>query len=564
LIKGKFQENRDQVGLKPKIEPPPQYPKTGYNFSQQALRAALLFTTFLMCFSPVYSHTPKHQSPVLWVPTSNPVIVEYTLGHMEIYLINPCDLVMDIFPSAMAGEAKSRCNQSYHELILDPLNDWCPSDPRTQSLVRSKRFDPFTICLLIVAFCAIGTAVGGAAMAIKNTQELSSEREKVRNLQLLLEGVEDQVVSSHMKMTNLTKKYNQMVKTVEQEIESYQIKGKIVQMMFMTSHLISRFHVGKQTIQDSQHLWKNGKLSSTLLNFFNISLPCKEKCPVDLVRPKSCILLPEMKKTSDRTLRLQFTAPIVNPDIISLKAEPFKLMVRKGNKVCTAMYTGPLSSVVSKSEKCVLKTFDRQYSDNSHFVPLKTPCSYSLFSESDQNQFVVQHCEPDYPGVHLSFIEVKAHDNQFFVYCPESNVTIDGNEQPCGQDILVFPSGVSLSINGAPPMTTQINVLQVARMDDAIKFRLQQQLSAPVNWSSLIMDEGDDFRRLTLNDYHPAIWTTVGTGTILFAVFVGIVVFCWYQKRHANQSPTTMITLIPQNAPSAPPKPAIEYHTSSL
>jgi hypothetical protein len=51
----------------------------------------------------------------------------------------------------------------------------------------------------------------------------------------------------------------------------------------------------KQIVREPARQWKEKKVYSGLMDFFNLTLPCGDDCPIRLATAKSCFLNSEMK-----------------------------------------------------------------------------------------------------------------------------------------------------------------------------------------------------------------------------------------------------------------------------
>ena len=66
--------------------------------------------------------------------------------------------------------------------------------------------------------------------------------------------------------------------------------------------------------------------------------------------------------------------------------------------------------------------------------------SYEWLSESNETKhFAVKNCKRSYSNDEQNFVQVKPHDVQYHIYCPESFVIVEGIRESCPNDVWTSP-----------------------------------------------------------------------------------------------------------------------------
>jgi hypothetical protein len=179
--------------------------------------------------------------------------------------------------------------------------------------------------------------------------------------------------------------------------------------------------------------------------------------------------------------------------------------------------------------------------DGSVFVPFQAPCLDPLIEENQH--FVVENCYPEGPQDYKKFIQIKQHKDNFVVYCPGAPISIQGVNKTCDKDVMIVPTGFTMFIDGNKALGN-IHVLKNEELDAPVHYRVQQQLRSQLNWTALEMEEKAEFKRIRISDFHPAIWTTIGSGSLVLVLLVALLC-CGYNLKQMQSMPPT-ITVIPQ------------------
>ena len=183
---------------------------------------------------------------------------------------------------------------------------------------------------------------------------------------------------------------------------------------------------------------------------------------------------------------MRFTVPIIDKRYVLVKAVPFFLMQRKGKQTCTIKYTGPKNAVISTDGKCVYG-LNLPYPAMSH-KSIITPGNSCLPRESwgeGATQFTTDYCQITQKNDEENFLQVKPHNGQYFIYCPESTITMQGGSKKCPDHIFSIPISSNFSINNATFSGSHIGINYQEQMDPIYTFLTNWHLQPSVNWTAL-------------------------------------------------------------------------------
>ncbi|CAG7815633.1 unnamed protein product [Allacma fusca] len=105
----------------------------------------------------------------------------------------------------------------------------------------------------------------------------------------MLNDLETKVSKNHEAIRTLTKKFNTAIVDLQAHQNDYaEFKGRYINNTLATAYVTTRIMIAKVMMQQATRLWKLGKVDPDFLDFFNVSLPCGDSCPITLARPRKC------------------------------------------------------------------------------------------------------------------------------------------------------------------------------------------------------------------------------------------------------------------------------------
>lgn len=289
------------------------------------------------------------QSPhPVWQPIDSSIGKEYVEVTGSFILQNPCQFLLPHLHKDLAAEAVATCNLYYRHSIIDELSLWCP--PRVKSHVRVSRE---IISMAILVFATIVSAgLGGTALyyTYENSESIKSLQDSLSVTEQMLADVEKQVIESDKRIREISSHFNTMAKQLLAHQDDFDmVKRTLIGTTFGISKLISQLTLGQRIITESRYMWERKKVNPHFLSFFNVTIPFGKDIPLELAVPISC----EMKYDQS-LLQLKFRAPKLNNELRLLKAESFDVMVANNSHVCTGIYTGPKTAVISTNDSCIV------------------------------------------------------------------------------------------------------------------------------------------------------------------------------------------------------------------
>ena len=538
LLKGKLEDNRDALGLS-STDPARKSKKMARcqltTNSTPTFRLALLSITILSCFSISAASMSQHASPiVLWRKSDTPVTTGHLQINLEVLLVNPCDLIVNgTTHHDLEEEARSRCQDAYHSVFMNELQEMCPKKHWSQLVVRKKRFVGIILGLVaIITVLSIGIGTYATAVATSNSNRIYSIEDRLNEVSRLFNGMEGQVKRNHEAIGNLTERFNQVISNLTKlQADHDELKGKTLSTSFAISYIVSQIMIGRTVVQKAARLWKQGKVSGALLDYFTLTLPCGDSCPIDLARAQKCGVSEDGTK-----LYLEFAATIISTDLTLVEADAFDLMVRKGNKTCTVRYTGPKNVILSESAQCVYAINAKPSFKSDLILATSRGCMSKLDKSNDTKHFSVDHCDRSYPNDELNFIQTKPYNEQYSVYCPESNLTVDGQRRKCPTDVLVLPMKSNFTINDLEFSGSRLTIVQQETLDPVFTLKTNWHLQPGVNWTSLMIDMNhtEEFHELYMPEYRyhdvTNYWSTIGCVAVI--VMLVIILFCLIKKKN--------------------------------
>lgn len=224
-----------------------------------------------------------------------------------------------------------------------------------------------------------------------------------------------------------------------------QLLGILPRTVTLVSHLSAEFVGAKSVLNDIKRNWENNLIDSSLLTYFNITLPCGEKCPLNHATPLSCAL-DELREI----ITFNFKMHRVDTDSQVMKAEPFVLLSSENGpgRTCRRTYTGPPAVIYNIKTGCVTPLQNLPVSATSGLLipPSSKYCITPLLSDPPNKYWRYRECLFDDYLKNEDAVQVKYGSDSNYVYCPYENITVYGTNLACPKSIFVLPSNVPFTV----------------------------------------------------------------------------------------------------------------------
>jgi hypothetical protein len=168
--------------------------------------------------------------------------------------------------------------------------------------------------------------------------------------------------------------------------------------------------------------------------------------------------------------------------------------------------------------------------------------------------FEVDRCIASHPMDEYDFVQVKPTSSGFHVYCPQSNMTIDGRTLPCPDSVFLLPLNTNFSINEHDFVTSSLNIHHQEIHDPLFTLKANWHINPTVNWSSFTVPERK-YTKTTKSTpdsdltHHISMWSIAGC-LLIILVLTGAVIYLVRKKNGPMQ-----ITLqpVPRDDPDTVP-----------
>jgi len=461
-------------------------------------------------------------SAIIWRKSTQPAVIGYDSVNAKINLISPCVLLpLGGLSSHVAMKLRRQCVEQYEDLFLRELEIMCPRKNDVNYL-RVKR-ELFVAIGILVIFAIASAGVGMGAYAVHQTDQLElGQMEIERTLDDLEKKVK--ILSEELKL--LQKEIKKMAMTVNKLImDLNEFREHSIESQFLVSYLTSRLLIGRSVIMETRRLWKRDYLDPSFFEYLNFTLPCGEKCPINYGIPKKCMFDRERE-----SLYLDFAVPVVDEKIKIVEADPFILMVKQKGQTCKIIFDGPKNAMISPDEDCVYAVdLGTDYRGRVLFTPSHS-CRNKTLGPNETTLFKMDTCTPSKEGDEKEFVQVKAYDNKFYIYCPGLEYQLEQKRVvKCPNRVFTLPLTVTFKLNNVTYKGQNINLVYNEKEDPLFFDKVEWHLTPTINWDELnktfpVLEELDKNHWTRHNPEHWGI-TAFIIGCVLWimgAVFVGI------------------------------------------
>lgn len=332
---------------------------------------------------------------------------------------------------------KSRCEMVYEQNFIEPMKALC----RKKSDKR-KRLAPFIIPMVIASIPGIiSTAVGAAntVLAVNNKAAIKDLEKQAKIMIERDEKIRQALLTLQNNINLIAEKYSSLesrVATLEQIIAD---------LSFGTGLLINKLAAFARLF----HSLRSSKLDpfvlQDLLNEFNITLPCGDKCPVELTSTFKC-------EHHLSTIDLFLSIEGIDTEKMVISADPFFLQTHNSTTRCIQEWDGPKFLIlnIQTGKKCNLNSFDIDQVHRQDTRIINLP------------EFFTQNCEVGEVAKQSSLWKIKSCSNlseatnltpqiktlpqENYIYCYESNVTLFHKTYSCPNSVFRLSKHVNFSI----------------------------------------------------------------------------------------------------------------------
>ena len=533
LARGKFEEMRGKIGMtqKPKTLP--------------------LMWTILTCMMTIMGPVNGFlkAAPVLWRPVDTPVIAGYEDMHLRIELTSPCSIITEnIIHKDQRKTAIELCEEMYRSYFLEEMERMCPKfEQHSLQKTRRKRFI-LLATMICVALVVVGTGVGVVTSSV-NAARISSQNDIIYQQGQRLNVLKQQVNISELAIRKLQEDFNTLVEQVERvDLDLAELKTKGPQTHFGLAYITSRLVMGKKIIQDATREWRKKRITDSLFDFFNLTLPCSKEdiCPLYLSTGKSCYFGPDQTD-----LYWEISLPIINTDLQVVEADPFNLLYQSTEKMCKVGYKGPKNIIMSKSKGCpIAMDIKVDYLYDLILSPHQTCMSVNV-NNSLNSYFDIDYCHTRESNDADKYIQAKAHHGHLYIYCYGNTINIDSVFHDCPDEVFILPIGVQFKINDKDYVGSIVSWEHQERPDPLFTMKANNLLQPKVDYKALIQDplveipQDNDEVRIP---YH-VHWTWILLLVGLIAIMCIIIIWCYVYHRKFKITIDRV--------------PSIEYHKAS-
>lgn len=475
---------------------------------------------FLACYLTSWAifkvGSTEIETGVVWSPSDQKVINSALLGTIDFELINPCTVLAPKFHHDLQELVLRHCHLLYKEVLQD-LQEWCP---RTD-LSRNRRVIIEIAGLIAFAtIFAVGFIVDNAKTQVDELQGRSKAMER------FTADIENQIKNFDERFNNLTEHYNLLASKVQMFNNDYQtLKASSVASTFETTWFINKLQAAQVTIREAKRLWNNGEFSMSLLDIFEMQLPCSnDECPHDLIKPHSCSFSGGNTAGLSSNISLIINIPKIDPDVVAMRAHAFDLVVSREDKMCVAEYNGPRTMFMSKSKNCQLAGRDLDLHGNRLGYLSLYHENTCLPPSGIQNYYNISKCFPHDEFNVTDYVQVKFLNNEVYLYCPGGTFKVKGTNRECSDDIMVLPFTNDISVNGIAIVGSH-NLTKRVDFASQLHTVAVYQLPMHLNFTDSEFHDKDTFKELKFSDYQWPVVATTGFSMITIAVIL-IVVFC--------------------------------------
>jgi hypothetical protein len=459
--------------------------------------------------------------------------------YLRIQLVNPCDiLTKEVLHADIASNARERCKKMYKEYFLNEIEKMCPTGSHDHTLIKQKRFViSLLIGILVVSVTAsVGLGVAGVTMASVNSG-------KIDDLQTALKKQEEETIKLDQKielLENAVRLIENNVDKLAEKMDTHEedhseLKWKQVGSTYAISYVTARLIIVQHIIREATRKWKERKVHASLLDFFNVTLPCGDDCPISLATAEACHM-----SYDKNDLFIDFSVPVINRTMELIEADPFDIMLKQKNQTCHVKYTGPRHMIVSTVNGCAVAANLKIPVAQDLILSPSHGCMPQSEIPTETKYFTVERCDLQHPNDEYSYVQIKPFHGSNHVYCPGSTLEIFGKNESCPEEVFLLPMTASFRINGMEYKGSQVHLDHQEKVDPLFTMKTNWQLQPRLNFTDLrnhpLLSPFRDVQSYSQSQTTQLLmWTVVALGLIIVTLIV-LLSICYFRNRRIKVS----------------------------
>ena len=393
-------------------------------------------------------------APIVWRYTDRPVISGVTEVSVEIEFESPCFIFNQTLTSRFGSYTDSLrqwCDNLFltsFEKRMEPFCNYPGKKPAsTITLGRHKRGLVTAVVLGTLAVSAF-TTIGVSGYSAYNDNARNAKIDEMARQQ-------DVLLQQNQQLHNLINHTAFIINELEksQSVLGDRITGlerdfqeslsANLNSMTTISSLSSRLMITEERLRDTAKDWKQGLLNPKFLQTFNITLPCTDDCPSNLLKPQDCFFDPLRHR-----IHFNFIQRTVKRQAQILKADPFSL-IRNVTQydTCFVSYRGPPSVIYDARIDCVTPLKGNvDTSENVILSPSIAYCSDSSPLNTSEHYWTHEECIKNEYLRPEDIVQIKAAHDHNFIFCQTLKITVFNRTYDCPTHVFSLPHYASFMI----------------------------------------------------------------------------------------------------------------------
>ena len=203
-----------------------------------------------------------NQQLVLWRPSPTPITTGHQIAFIRVKMISPCiAMTSDTIHKDLTAESLLRCNEMYHQLFLNELEKFCPTERHPELILkqfkelseRKKRFISALVGILIMSMVTItAVAVAGVTQSAINSGKIADIQEEMERQGNNIRKLEDNSDMVALTVRNLQIDFDKLLQKLDAFSMDYQeLKSKQVSSSYLISYVTTRLLTGKLILQEA-------------------------------------------------------------------------------------------------------------------------------------------------------------------------------------------------------------------------------------------------------------------------------------------------------------------------
>ena len=481
----------------------------------------------------------QHVNPVLWRKTNKSVIEGNQQVITTVSFQSPCSIFSDV--NSPNSSLLNWCEDSFNENFLKPIQSMC-SKPIKKSnsqvtISRNKRLVILTALLIGVVVISVFATIGISSWSLVKSFQASREIEdlKEQQNQMLVEIQQNRMNDASIKkvlyeMEGRLEVIDKQVRLLTTSMR--ELTQSLPETIREISNLATRFQIINHNLKIIKRSWEMKSVDYQFLELFNITLPCKETCPINLAHPKNCHI-DDLRKL----ITFEFDLVIRRKSTIVLKSEAFDMVVKNGSKICHSSFIGPKLVVFDKENDCV-RPIKGRYIEESDVIlfPRGEECQESFLMNKSSAYWRNTYCEETDSKNNDESIQIKQIGEQNIIYCHLHNITIHSRTVNCPNSPFLVSTKTPFNIGKSYFSSKEIQLHSSLPFVDAWSQRVNFHLLPSISYfeqtpldSKEILDEigkiNDNQLKIDHEENHKSVIAIVIMSIIIMILIIAFVMY---------------------------------------